>query len=123
MPVLLLGSGLCGCSFSDQYPTGLLTVDWSIEGEIEPLDCLDTESDYLNVVLFDRGGYAVADEVAICEDFTLTLELDAGRYYPEVTLFDRLDRATTFTLELNSVLVLRDDDLLIEVDFLGSDFF
>lgn len=123
VPLALLSLGTTGCVVTESSASGFLTIDWYIEDDTIARDCLLTGASYMNVVIEDNFGDIVVDELAACEDFTMTFELDEGAYFPDVTLLDLLERPITDTLILAPVDIFDRDDFIVEVDFFIGDFF
>lgn len=124
VPLVLLSLSTAGCVVVEEdTPTGILTVEWSIGGELAARDCLLTQSDRLELVVIDDFDGVAYEVETLCEDFEISLELEEGLYFPEVTLVDSFDQATSDTLELDSVVVRENEELILEVNFRLSDFF
>lgn len=123
MPALVVIAGLpmSGCFIvSDAAPApllGTLSVEWTIEGGRDPLDCVDLGADRLELVIFDVRGVFVDELEPFCESFGVSLELYEGRYFADATLVDSFDRAATVTEPLDALDVLAGTDLVVSVDF------
>ncbi len=124
---LALGAALqlSGCIFVAEddgrdlapIPFGTLTVNWTIDGLREPLDCEDFGVDRLELVIYDPGG-AVVDELSpFCEAFGVSVDLPEGSYFADVTLVDSFDRSATLTETLEALDIIEGTDLVVGVDF------
>jgi len=94
---------------------GTLTIEWSIEGRRDPLDCIDFDVDRLELVVSGSS-----DEVEVepyCEDFSTSIDLYEGRYVADATLIDSFDRASTLTEAIDAFDIVAGTDLVISVDF------
>lgn len=119
---LALGAALSlpGCLIVDDDddpgpPVGTLTVEWTIDGRRDPLDCLDFGVDRLELVI---SGLDEDIEVEpLCEDFVTSVDLYDGRYIAEATLVDSFDRAATLTEPIEAIDVIAGTELVVSVDF------
>ena len=98
-------------------PLGTLTVNWSIDGIRDPLDCEDFGVDRLELVIYDRFGDVVDELEPFCEDFGISVDLAEGSYSADVTLVDSFDRSATLTETLEAIDIIADTDLTLGVDF------
>lgn len=99
-------------------PLGTLTVNWSIDGLHDPLDCEDFGVDRLELVIYDDSSGDVVDELEpVCESFGVSVDLPEGYYSADVTLVDSFDRSATLTETLEAIDVIGNTDLTLGVDF------
>lgn len=122
LPFALFSLSATGCVVVTDDPVGILTLDWSIGLDLAARDCLLTQSDRLELILEDEFG-GLQEVEANCENFSLSIDLEEGLYFPEITLVDSFDNATSDTLLLESVYVFGDEEVIISADFRLSDFF
>lgn len=116
---------LSGCLFVaeddddglEPWPVGTLTVNWSIDGLTDPIDCEDFGVDRMEVVIFDLAGDEVAELEPFCEAFGVSVDLPEGSYFADVTLVDTFDRAATLTETLDALDIIGGTDLTVGVDF------
>ena len=114
---------LPGCLFVDDgedrvpAPIGTLTVQWSIDGTHNPLDCADFDVDRLELSIYAPDGRLVEEVEPFCEDFAVSVDLLDGLYTADVTLVDSFDNSATFTETLDSIDIIAGTDLAIDVDF------
>lgn len=103
----------------DPAPIGTLTVEWTIDGRRDPLDCLDFGVDRFELVI---SGPAEDIEVEpLCEDFVTSVDLYDGRYVADATLVDSFDRAATLTEAIDAIDIVAGTELVVSVDFpIGS---
>lgn len=100
---------------------GSLTVEWTIDGRRDPLDCADLGVDRLELVISDGQGDVVDEIEPLCETFSTTIDLFEGRYFGGATLVDTRDRSATLTEALDAMDILAGTDLVVSVDFpIGS---
>lgn len=124
---LALGAALqlSGCLFVaddgddgfEPLPLGTLTVNWSIDGLSDPIDCEDFGVDRLELVIFDLAGDEVAELSPFCESFGVSVDLPEGSYFADVTLVDSFDRAATLTETLDALDIIGGTELAVGVDF------
>ena len=99
-------------------PLGTLTVNWSIDGLRDPLDCEDFDVDRLELVIYDDSSGDVVDELEpFCEAFGISVDLPEGYYSADVTMVDSFDRSATLTETLEAIDVIGNTDLTLSVDF------
>jgi hypothetical protein len=97
---------------------GTLTVEWTIDGRQDPLDCIDFGVDRLELVI---SGPEDVEIEPLCEDFVTSIDLYEGRYVADATLVDSFDRAATLTEPIDAIDVIDGTELEVTVDFpLGS---
>jgi hypothetical protein len=113
---------LPGCLFVDDNdrrpaPIGTLTVQWSIDGTHNPLDCADLNVDRLEISIYSLDGRLVDEVEPYCESFAVSIDLVDGLYTADVTLVDSFDNAATFTETLDDIDIIAGTDLAIDVDF------
>jgi len=114
---------LPGCFFVEdddervRAPIGTLTVQWTIDGTANPLDCVDFGVDRLELSIYTPDGRLVDEVEPFCESFAVSVDLLDGLYTADVTLVDSFDNAATFTETLESIDIIAGTDLAIDVDF------
>lgn len=103
----------------DELPPGVgsLTVQWTISGRREPLDCGGLGIDRFRVSLTAVGGTATEPWDAPCDAFQTSLDLSPGAYSGEAVMVDRLDRPVTLSLPLDEVEVVAGREALVAIDF------
>lgn len=113
-----------GCVFqTDSGPRrGTLTVEWSIAGYTDPLDCDDNRADYLELVIYDDLDRYVTEVEEPCDAFNVSIELRDGFYNADATLIDAFDRAATVTVPLDQLDVRGGSELVAPIDFAYRDF-
>jgi hypothetical protein len=100
---------------------GTLTVEWTIDGGRDPIDCRDFGVDRLELVISDARGHLVDEVEPWCESFFVAVDLFEGRYFADATLVDSVDRSATLTLPIDAIDIIAGTDLIVSVDFpLGS---
>jgi len=126
---LALCAAASGCVVSEDHSppptssaTGMLTAYWTLDGYDDATVCADYGVDRVDVVVYDADGFNTADARVFCEDFGVSFDLGAGWYSTEMTLLDvdGYDMSDTVVVD---VQVLRDTEVIIDVDFPGSGIF
>jgi hypothetical protein len=74
-------------------------------------------ADRFELLIYDEFGAFFSEAEAPCGAFTLTVELPIGRFSADATLVDVFDRAVSTTRTLADLLIVRDTDLVVTVDF------
>jgi hypothetical protein len=98
-------------------PVGTLTVEWSINGQRNPSDCVDFEVDRLELWLYTALDQLVDQVEPICESFSVSVDLFEGRYEADATLVDSFARAATVTQTINAIDIIEGTDLVVGIDF------
>jgi hypothetical protein len=113
--VLLLPSGAV---VADDAPpaVGSLTVQWTLNGRREPIDCNGLGAERidltLNSPLLDEDQWD-----APCDAFEFSIDLPPGSYAGEAVLVDRLDRPVTLAVPVEQIDIVAGRNLVKNVDF------
>lgn len=95
---------------------GTLTVQWTISGRRDPIDCGGLGVDRLELsVRAAPGDEDQAD--GPCDAFQISLDLAPGTYNGDVVLLDRLNRPVTLAVPLEQVDIVAGREVLKSVDF------
>lgn len=102
--------------------TGLLTLDWSIDGYQDPDECDQSDADTLLVSVWTLSGAHVGSFEDSCRAFVTSIELSPGTYEAEAVLLDPFgrDRTTAVLVEFD---IYGEDELSISIDFPASSFY
>ena len=95
---------------------GTLTVQWTISGRRDPIDCggLGVERLELSV----RAAPGDEDQAdGPCDAFQISLDLAPGTYSGDVVLVDRLDRPVTLAVPLEQLEIVAGREVTKNVDF------
>lgn len=96
---------------------GTLTLTWTVDGSDDPAACVAFAAYDLEIVAYDDQGNAFFRTLAPCEDFAVTISLGEGFYSIDATLLDPGGNSVSTTLPLEGVEIVRDTDLVIDIDF------
>lgn len=108
----------------DRHPgQGTLTIESSIDGYADPVDCDVNRVDLLEVVIYDSAGRYYTEVNAPCDAFGVAIDLPDGVYGIDATLVDYSDRAATTTLALDGLDVYAGHNLVVPIDFPPNSFF
>lgn len=114
---------LPGCLVVDEERgIGSLTVEWSIDGVRDPLDCAALGVDRLELVVFSRSGRVVDEIEPFCESFAATVDLVEGLYFGDATLVDSFDAPATLTQSIDDISIIEGTDLAVSIDFPPGSF-
>ena len=106
---------------SDDAPSavGTLTVQWTISGRRDPMDCggLGVERFDLTVRSASAAPSDAEQAEAPCDTFQISLDLAPGSYAGDALLVDRLDRPVTLSVPLEQVAVVAGHEVVKSVDF------
>jgi hypothetical protein len=113
-----------GCLFvtDDRPAVGTLTVESSIDGYVDPVDCEINRVDFLELVIYDVAGYPILETNSQCAAFGASIDLVDGVYGLDATLVDFSDRAATTTLRLDNLNVYGGQELIVPIDFPARSF-
>lgn len=120
-----LAFGACGCADSDDEDPivvvprefGSLTVEWSIFGRLDRLDCADVGADRFELLVYDDFGVFFTEAEGPCEAFEFSIDLPAGRFSADATLVDPFDGAVSTSTTLDALDIIPNTDLVVTVDF------
>jgi hypothetical protein len=106
-------------AMADELPpaVGSLTLQWTLSGRREPLDCGGLGIDRFQISLTAASGGEVEPWQAPCDAFQMTIDLPSGTYAGEAVMVDRLDRAVTLNVPVEQVEVAAGRDVVKVVDF------
>lgn len=104
---------------ADELPpaAGSLTLQWTLGGRSEPLDCGGLGIDRFQVSLTSAAGAEVDPWQAPCDAFQISIDLPPGAYTGEAVMVDRLDRPVTLNVPIDQVEVVAGRDVVRAVDF------
>lgn len=122
---LLLCTATASCVIVDDdrpSPTsyGTLTAFWTLDGSAHPSVCSFYAVDRVDVAVYDDAGFFVADAQPLCEDFGISFDVATGWYETEMTLLDFDGFAVSDTVIVDDLRVLRDTEVIVDVDFPDS---
>ena len=118
-------TSLTGCMVEAGFDPGVvivdqsssITVDWTIDGRDGPFVCADFGVDAVDVEIYDGFGELVRATRTPCEFFSATMYVPAGEFSVDATLVDAFDDALSTTATAPRLLVDRDADVLVDLDF------
>lgn len=124
---LLLPSGVGGAEPSaaatptDEAPSavGTLTLQWSLSGRRDPIDCGGLGVERF-VVSLRSSSSSPADEEQFegpCDAFQISIDLSPGSYAGDALLVDRFARPVTLSVPLDSVEIVAGRDVVKSIDF------
>lgn len=104
---------------ADELPpaVGSLTVQWTLSGRREPLDCGGLGIDRFQLSLTAASGGEAEPWEAPCDAFQISIDLPPGTYSGEALMVDRLDRPVTLNVPLEQVDVVAGRDVVKPIDF------
>lgn len=130
---LSLSLGLPSCLItteSDEPPpvvvyesSGVVVIDWSIDGAKNPDECDQSDADALLVSIWTESGAHVGDFEQYCQVFEASIELEPGTYEAEAVLLapDGIERTTP--IEIPPFDIYGNDMLEVPIDFPASSFY
>jgi hypothetical protein len=103
---------------TDEVPpaVGTLTLQWTISGRREPIDCGGLGVERLALSL--RAPPADEEQAeGQCDAFQLSMDLPPGSYSGDAVLIDRFDRPVTLAVPLDSVDIVAGREVVKTIDF------
>ena len=103
---------------TDEVPpaVGTLTLQWTISGRRDPLDCAGLGVERLALSL--RAPPADEEQAeGQCDAFQLSMDLAPGSYSGDAVLIDRLDRPVTLAVPLDPVAIVAGREVVKSIDF------
>jgi hypothetical protein len=102
---------------------GVLTALWTLDNANDVDVCSYYGVDRVDVVIFDDDGYDVGGAQPFCEDFGVSFDVSAGWYSTEVTLLDVNGNIVSDTVGVVDLLVERDNEVIVDIDFPDSSIY
>jgi hypothetical protein len=102
---------------------GLLTLEWTLGGTTDPIECDATDSEVIEISITQSGGRVIDQFVESCDRFAASVELMPGTYRAEAVLLDPSGRERTTTVGMGTFDIYGDDELILDVDFPPSSFY
>jgi len=125
---LLTAAFFVGCGEEEKVATkipgvktGTLEQSWTIEGAKDPARCQKYRADRMRLVILDAKGEVHATELAPCNAFQKTVELQTDTYSGNVTFVDTAGYPVSRTLPIQQFTILEDRKLPLAVDFTTAD--
>jgi hypothetical protein len=104
--------------------TGAVIVDWTIRGNKDPTDCLNSGATTIHIALADSSGALPMEFVQSCTAFATTITgLIPDTYTGTVELLDASGTARTTSVNLVPFNVFGGRTVAIAVDFPANSFF
>lgn len=103
---------------SPEPPTavGTLTVQWTISGRRDPIDCAGLGADRLQLSVRAAPGDEDQGD-GPCDAFQISIDLAPGTYGGDVVLVDRLNRPVTLAVPIEQVEIIAGREVMKSVDF------
>ncbi|MEY2931468.1 MAG: hypothetical protein RL033_2217 [Pseudomonadota bacterium] len=96
---------------------GSVTLQWTLSGRREALDCGGLGIDRFQVSLTAAGATDAEPWTAPCDAFQISIDLAPGTYTGEAVMVDRLDRPVTMNVPVEQLDVVAGRDIAKSVDF------
>ena len=103
---------------TDEIPpaVGTLTLQWTISGRRDPIDCGGLGVERLALSL--RAPPANEEQAeGQCDAFQLSMDLPPGSYSGDAVLIDRFDRPVSLSVPLDMVDIVAGRDVVKTIDF------
>ncbi|MBX3201399.1 MAG: hypothetical protein KF894_24905 [Labilithrix sp.] len=136
--VLGLGAGVSGCFWESSEPPPQRTVvveptlppeagatlrlRWSIDGRMDPNECIKAQAANTEVSVVDRSGREVGAWQQPCGYFTMDVPLAGGTYSGSAVLLDSAGRPRTTRVTVDTFTLGGRDVIDVQVDFPASSF-
>jgi hypothetical protein len=103
--------------------TGVLIVDWTVDGSTDPDECDQGDAVWLRLSVFTSSGRFLADFADDCAAFSTSIELDPGSYYADAVLEDAVGNERTTVIQIDDFSILGRDSLSVPIDFPADSFY
>jgi len=135
---VLLGLGVSSCFWDTEPPRrrtvvieptlppsspGTLRLRWSIDGRMDPNECIKAVASTTEVSVLDPSGREVGAWQQPCGFFTMDVMLNPGGYSGSAVLLDSAGRPRTTRVFVDPFVIRGADVMDIQVDFPASSFF
>ncbi|MEO6576964.1 MAG: hypothetical protein ABIP89_24155 [Polyangiaceae bacterium] len=123
-----LACGAGGCAVETVQPapifvTGRVTIDWTINGAVDPAQCRQGGATTFDVDFTDAVGRFAGEYQADCAAFATTIDLPPGGYTGSTRLLDDSGNARTTQVDLRPFSIIEGTNLDVSVEFPASSFF
>lgn len=116
-----------GCGDDDDgtiiVETGVLTLDWTVDGLADPAECVQGNAKNTDVVVTTLGGAFVGEYIESCSAFLIRIELDPGSYKATAVLLDPAGADRTTTVDVGAFTIFGRDELSLSIDFPADSFY
>ena len=126
LPCLALGCGGGGGDGSTEVvveDTGVVALDWTVDGVADPAQCDQGAARNFDVLITDMTGRVVGEYTEWCSSFLLRVELDPGTYQAHAVLLDAAGADRTTTIDIGAFTIYGGDELAIPIDFPADSFY
>jgi len=96
---------------------GTFTLEWTIDGSIDPNRCTSSWATTIEITLFDRAGTKMGVFREACRAFATSVALAAGSYSAVAVLLDASGQPRTATVNVHPFNIAEHDELRIPIDF------
>jgi hypothetical protein len=116
-----------GCAVESVQPapvflTGRVTIDWTINGTVDPAQCAQGGATTFDVDFTDAVGRFAGQFQADCAAFATTIDLPPGSYTGSARLLDGAGNARTTQVDLRPFSIVDGTNLEVSVEFPASSF-
>jgi hypothetical protein len=102
---------------------GTLTVDWTIDGNTDPAECMQGDAASIDIVVETLSGRRVDEFEDDCEAFETSVDLAPGDYVANAVLLDPDGQDRTTAVDMEPFTIYGDDELVVPVDFPARSFY
>jgi hypothetical protein len=130
---LLAVLALPGCLITTSEPddgvvvrrtsSGVVVIDWTIEGSKEPARCALSDAEAISVALSTSAGNYVGTFEQSCDAFGTSIDLYPDDYVGDAVLIDTFGDELTTPVNLGHFRIYSDEALLVPVDFPVDSFY
>jgi hypothetical protein len=104
--------------------TGVVVIDWTINGTKDPNACVALGANNIRVTILTPDGLGgLGDFTQLCEAFATSITLSAGDYAADAFLEDATAAPRTTVVQIAPFTIFGDDQITIPIDFPQSSFF
>lgn len=105
------------------FQTGRVTIDWTINGTVDPAQCVQGGATTFDVDFTDAVGRFAGEFQAHCDAFATTIDIPPGGYTGSARLLDPSGNARTTQVDLRPFSIVDGTPFDESVEFPASSFF
>lgn len=102
---------------------GTVSIEWTINGSIDPNYCTLSSAALLRVTIYDARGGSTGSYESACTNFAMVVDLPPGTYSADALFVDAGGKARTTTAKLAPFTLRRNAVTTVPADFPTNSFF
>jgi hypothetical protein len=120
---MLAASSGCIVNTTPDDSPGSVSIEWTINGSIDPNYCTLSSAALLRVTVYDARGASAGTYDSPCTNFGMVVDLPPGTYSADALFVDAGGKARTTTAKLAPFTLYRNRVTSVPADFPTNSFF